>query len=270
MDAISWEHKQRSIQRIKPELKLMSENNFSIVSRFILFLLLCATISTQAQEISYSMISEYNQLFNKVIGLDENLINGHQYFDEYPKAKGHAFLDNNEFISGNLVINNKTYADVEIKYDILNQDVILRYKNSFGSMNQIVLQKNFITEFEIDDKQFKKLYFEETGTQFFQVVSSKEIKCIYFWEKTLTISSSSLKSYYDYSDQRKKTYLVINDTLKQYKGKRLFIRLFPEEQKSLIKKYIKKHKINFRDASDKSIKELIEFCESLKHEGKSI
>lgn len=234
----------------------------------IISLILFTALSSKAQEISYSQVSDYNSRFNRTIGVDENLINGYQYINQYPKARGHAFLDNDEFVSGQLIINNKFYNNIFIKYDILNQDIVLRYKNSVGSINHLVLQKSFINAFEIKGKYFRKMHFPETGTQFFQVVSSNEIMCLYLWKKSLTVSSSSTRSYYNFSDQRKTRYLVNNNELRHYKSKKSFISFFPDGEQAEIKKYIKKHKINIRTAPDGEIRKLIEYYESTVTEGR--
>lgn len=268
MDSISDKFEQIMGERISSQPKLKLWIKSSVVPGILLLIFI--HLSIQAQDISYALVTDFDERFDQAIGLDENLINGYKYIVEYPNRKGHPFLDSDEFKPGKLVINNKLYTHVDLLYDILNQDVLLSYKNSLGNVNYIVLHKSFITEFDIIDKHFKRLFFAETGSRFFQVVSNKQIMCLYFWEKTLVVSSSSLKSYYDYSDQNKKTFLVVNGTLKQYKGKRSFAKLFPKELQGKIKKYINNHKINIRNASDGSIKKLIEFCESLKPEGNSI
>ncbi len=216
-----------------------------------------------AQEINEKMVSDYNDLFSEVIGLDENLINGCKYMNQFNNVKGHEFFGDNEFISGSLVLNNKTYTNVSIKYDILNQDIILSYKNSLQGINHIVLQKSLISEFELGSKHFEKLYFAETDTQFFQVISNEKIKCLYFWQKILEINPQSVQNYFEYSDQSKKTYLVINNDLKHYSSKFSFIRLFPEDLHKPIKAYFSKNKLNIKNASDESILKLIEFCEGL-------
>ena len=232
----------------------------------LIMFLIFIKITVVAQEINDKIVSDYNDLFKKSIGLDENLINGCKYMNQFNNVKGHEFLGNNEFVSGSLVLNNKTYTNVSIKYDILNQDIILSYKNSLEGINHIVLQKSLISEFDLDDKHFEKLYFPETDTQFFQVISNKSIKCLYFWQKTLEINPQSVQNYFEYSDQRKKTYLIINNDLEHYSGKHSFIKIFPEDLHKPIKAYFSKHKLNIKDASEASIVKLIEFCESLKSE----
>jgi hypothetical protein len=268
MDPVNKTQVVNASKRKKYEQRIILPKIFFSMTAILLLTL--TQIFLRAQEISHAMVFEYDNRFHKAIGVDENLINGYQYINQYPKMSGHAFLGSNEFVPGKLIINNKTYTDIPVKYDIRNQDVIISYINSFGNVNELVLQKNFITEFDIKDKHFKKFSFPETGTQFFQVISNNRIPCLYFWEKTLTVSSSSLASYYEYSDQNKKTYLVINSHLRQYKGKHSFIKLFPDEMQSPIKKYMKSHKINIKSATDRSVKELIEFCENQKMEGSSL
>lgn len=231
-----------------------------------LFLILLQ-LSAYAQDINYALVSEYDSRFKKAGGADENLINGYQYINPHPLMEGHAFLDHDEFVPGKLVINNKTYQDVDLKYDILNQEVLLSYENSFGNINHLILQKSFIGEFDLADKHFEKIHFAETGTQFFQVISTGNPQCLYRWEKTLTASSSSSKRYYKYSNQKKRTYLVVNNTLKQYKSNRSFVKLFPAEHQGEITAYLKSNKINVQKASDASVRELIEYCEQLKSAG---
>lgn len=245
---------------------LKLKNNNSGFPGLILFLLFIQ-LSNHAQEINTASLSGYDDHFHKVIGLDENLINGYQYNNLYPNITGHAFFGKDEFVPGLLVLNNKRYTDIKLKFDILNQDLVLSYVNSFGGMSQIVLQKSLITEFQINDKHFEKLDFTETGSQFFQVICNNKIQCLYLWEKTLQITTGSLKSYYEYSEQSKKTYLVLNNSIKRYRGNTSFVKLFPEAQQGQIKKYIRTHKIKIKEASDASIKKLIEFCEDLKYEG---
>jgi hypothetical protein len=228
----------------------------------ILFLLFIQ-ITVVAQEINNELVSNYNTLFTRAIGLDENLINGYRYVNQYSKINGHAFFGNNEFMSGSLVLNNKTYLNVSLKYDILNQNIILSYKNSNRGINHIVLQKKLITEFELDDKHFEKLYFPKTDTQFFQVLGNKNIKCLYLWRKTLEINPQSVQNYYEYSDQSKKTFLLINNKLKPYSGKHSFIKSFPEHLHEPIQRYMSKQKMKIKNASEESVIELIEFCESL-------
>lgn len=216
-----------------------------------------------AQEINDELVSYYSDHFEKAIGPDENLINGIKLLSRYKQIKGHEFLGSNEFVSGSLVLNNKTYADVSIKYDIVNQNIVLRYTTSLQGLNYIVLHSSFITEFELDNKHFEKLYFPKTDTQFFQIVTNNSIKCLYFWNKTLEINPQSVQNYFEYSDQSKKTYLVIDNELKHYSGKISFINLFPKDLHKPIKKYINSHRIEIKNAPDESIIKLIEFCEGL-------
>lgn len=240
----------------------------SILQKFfalpgLILLLLCTQKMLVAQEINEEMISRIDTRFKKAIGLDENLINGYVYINEYTKMQGHVFFGNDEFVSGSLVLNHKKYSHVPIKYDILNQNIILSYTTSLQGTNQIVLRSNLITEFDMDDRHFEKLSFPETGAEFFQVIYRNRITCLYFWNKTIIINPSSVHNYYECSEQSKKTYLLMDNTLREYTGNRSFIKLFPNELREPLKKYIRSHRIRMKNASEKSMVQLMRFCESL-------
>ncbi|MBN2520760.1 MAG: hypothetical protein JXB17_09670 [Bacteroidales bacterium] len=248
--------------------KAIQKNNRIKRSVYFSFILLvCYSCSVQGQSLSPETVYSYNSEFKKANGIDHNLINGYQYIKLYLKANGHAFFDKDEFLPGKIIINNKLYNDVYLKYDILNQNVILLYKNSFGGNNQIVLHNHAINQFELKNKIFVNLLFPEIGNKYFQVISNSTIKCYYLWYKEIRNTSWSIDSYYEYSDQRKKTYLLINGELLRYRGNISFIKLFPKKKQEYIKQYIKTNAIKLKKASDKTVNELIIYCENLIIEG---
>ena len=256
----------RLTQKIIHNRSLLIKNNPLLF--IVFFIALCYSCVLQAQTLNYSTINEYNFLFKKAIGLDQNLINGYQYINHYPKAKGHAYFGNNEFLPGRIIVNGKEYNNVYLKYDIYNQHILLKYKNSYGGSNHLILHNHSIEEFEIDDKIFKKLQFPNTQTQFYQIIAENKITCLYSWAKKINTVSGTLESYYEYSDQSKKSYLVINGQLHNYKGNRSFLKLFSGNQKIKIKQYLNNRKIKLKKASDKTMKTLIDFCANLEIEAK--
>ena len=208
-------------------------------------------------------IASLDILFEKQYGLDQLLINGIQYYNLYPKAPGHAFFNEGEFKPGSVTIENKVYDNLYIKYDIYNHRLVLYYNNSFGGIGQIVLHNQVIDEFEMDDKIFKKYKFPEFGDRFYEVIADGKILCLYYWEKRIVKNQGDVESYYKYTGQKKKTFLVISGTLYPYSGKRSFLKLFPKNQHSLIKQYIADNGINLKSASNQEIGEFIQYCGQL-------
>ena len=231
---------------------------------FLLFVCFYSVAATaQVQTISDSTIYSWKKYFDLSYGPDYNLINGIKYLNLYPNADGHAFFGENQFYTGRLVMADREYQDVYLKYDIFNQNIILQYNQVAGGTAQILLHNEFIYEFKIDGKRFRKYSFSETGTRFYQVVTSGKIYCLYYWEKVLNYSPTSTSSLYDFTSQKKESYIVMNGKPYRFKSKKVFVRLFPVQHQKEIKQFIRYNKIWLKNESDANRRRLLEFCNQL-------
>ena len=116
-----------------------------------------------------SSLYEWKEYFNNSYGPDPNLVNGIRYLNLYPNSDGHPFLAEDQFYNGRLVIGNTEYLDVEIKYDICDQNIILQYSPFTGGKYQIVLNNEFVNEFLIDDNSFANIPFPKPVQGFFRL-----------------------------------------------------------------------------------------------------
>ncbi len=226
--------------------------------KFSLLLSVCfysGAAKTHAQTIYDSNIHRWKKYFDQSYGPDYNLINGIKYLYLYSSVTGHPFFGENQFYTGSLVIANREYQDIYLKYDIYNQDMILQYSPFIGGTDQILLKNEFISEFKIDGKLFRKYSFSETSTRFYQVVTSGKIYCLYLWEKELNFSTLSS---YNFSPQKKKSYIVKNSKLYRFKSKKQFRKLFPVQHQKKIKQFIRNNKIRLKNASDDTMRRLLE------------
>ena len=234
--------------------------------KYFLVLFICfysGAATAQVQTISDSTINNWKKYFDLSYGPDYNLINGIKYLYLYSNASGHPFFGENQFYTGRLVITDREYHDVHLKYDIYNQNMILQYSPVTGGTDQILLNNEFIHEFKIDGKLFRKYSFSETGTRFFQVVTSGKIYCLYQWEKDLNYSPTSISSFYNFTPQEKKAYIVMNSKPYRFKRKKKFLRLFPVQIQKEIKQFIRNNKIWLKNESDDNMRRLLEFCNQL-------
>ena len=231
--------------------------------KYCLFLFVCfhsGATTAQTQTVSDSTIYGWKNYFDQSYGPDYNLINGIKYLYLYSNIDGHPFFGENRFCTGSLVIADREYQDVYLKYEIYNQKIILQYSPFSGGTDQILLKNEDIHEFKIDDKLFRKYSFSETGTRFYQVVTSGKIYCLYYWEKILNYSTLSA---FNFSNQKKESYLVKNGKPYRFKSKKQFRRLFPVQHQKEIKQFIRNNKIRLKNESDSNMRRLLEFCNQL-------
>jgi hypothetical protein len=239
----------------------------SMISLSFIYLLLInlQSFNAQSTDLGDSTFLKWKLFFNQSYGTDYNLVNGIRYLNLYPSAEGHPFLGEDRFYNGKLVVNNKVYQDVEIKYDIYNQEIILQYPYFSGSTDKIVLVEEFIDEFEMDGKLFRKYTFPETAPRFYQVVFQGNISCLYYWKKDL-LKGSSAQSFYKYAPEKKIPYLVIDEKLCFFRGRKSFVELLPSKYQKEIRLYLRSNNIWLRDANELTIQQLLNHCNKLVQE----
>jgi len=234
-----------------------------------LFFILLIPFSLYSQDKNSLTKDHYQKLFEQIqnqYGPDQTLLNGIFYQYPYRNAKGHPFFYENRFYHGNLVFKNILYKNLELKFDIFNQQLILNYIFNVNQ-TQLILPTEFISSFNIEGKQFKTVHLKEMGIAIYQVLGLNDsIQCLYQWSKQ-RIESDHLGQIllYKFSFEKRRTFLFIDGELHRYIGNRSFLKVFPENNRQQIKKYLKSNKIEVRNSNDNIIETLMEYCsESLK------
>jgi len=207
-------------------------------------------------------ILEVKSHFNRLYGSDFNLLNGRQYYLLYSSIS-HPFLYSDQYNSENLWLDGVQYDAIPINYDIYKQQLILQYRSYSGEPKQLILNEEFIDGFTLNNKEFRRLSFHETGSGFFQVVTSGELAYYFAWEKTMFYSPTSNSTPYNYTQASRKAYLFKSGQLYPIKSTSSFIKVFEKRYRKDIGRFIRKEKINFRSSTAESINRLIAYCKEL-------
>ena len=209
---------------------------------------------------------ELKENFDHLNGPDYNLLNGRQY-DLLNSGKSHPFFNTDRYRPGSLLLNGESYDSVTINYDIFDQQLTLQYPGNSGQDLQVVLNREMIDHFQIDGLTFRLMSFPETGSSFFQVLSSGDMSCFLLWKKTLVHSTVSGNTSYKYSKQSREVYLQREDRLYVVRSRSSFTSIYDEAYRKEIKEFLRREKIRFRNASDEKLGELMNFCIELIHSG---
>jgi len=209
---------------------------------------------------------ELKELFDQVNGPDYTLLNGRQY-EVLNSGNTHPFFKTEQYRPGSVVLEGEAYEGVTINYDIHDQQLILQYPVNSGQDLQIVLNRESIDRFQIDGLTFRRMPFPESGSAFFQVLYPGDLSCFLLWKKTLIRSTVSGTTRYTYSKQSREVYLQREGQLFQVKNASSFTGMFDDAYQKEIKAFLRREKIRFRDASEKELLELMNFCSNLIHGG---
>ena len=225
--------------------------------------LLSKALNAQSVFVSENEFLELKEIFDYLNGPDYNLLNGR--LSDFPYSiDSHPYFNTDSYRRGSLLLNGEAYDNVLINYDIYDQQVILQLPDWISGLNnKLVLNRELIDYFEIDGHTFRLISSPETGTSFFQVISTGEISCYLHWTKNLYRSSTSVNARYKYLKQSRRIYLQKGDQLFLVKNKSSFTRIFDEAYQEEIKGYLRREKIRFRNESDEKLGDLMDFCAGL-------
>ncbi len=197
-------------------------------------------------------------------GGDQQLFNGRIHEYQYRYALGHPFFQENEFTEGALMLHNKLYNGISMKYDIYSQELIIN--SSIGKqMMSFYPPAEFVKSFIIYDKVFERRSYNNEAPSYFQVVAeSGQVSCLYSWYKTRVESDHNITfSSYKFGRSQRNNYLVIDNNISQYRNNKSFKKTFPEQFQRNISAYLKSKKLSVKNAGDSEMKEIINYCQSI-------
>jgi hypothetical protein len=205
-------------------------------------------------------LSEYIQM---KYGLDQELINGFQYYKHYVQYKGDPFFPEDFFYAGSLNFKGLQYDFVRLKYDCYSQHLIMEYTDFNGSYNQLILNSMHINSFWLEAYRFQKLSLFSDEPMIYQILISGPITCYVHWKANLTSISYDFQYTHEFSVHIGEFIIKYNGQINSIDNKNSFISLFPESLHTEIKKYFRQQRVSFRTADLIDIQKLLIFTSKL-------
>lgn len=201
--------------------------------------------------------------FGELYGPDQELYNGRRYLYFPPlQTGGHQFLESESFSKGSVSLRGKLYTDLLLNFDIYNQQLVMRYSNQLGATEQLIVSDAWLQDFSFDGKKFEQLQMPDSSYKIAQVIGEKPFEILVFWHKDLSLDTRFGATNHSFSKALKKSWLRNNELMQTFNNKRSFVKLFPKDFQSGLKKYIRKQHFSFKKSSDEAIAELLLFCTS--------
>jgi len=208
---------------------------------------------------------EVKQRYDVIHGSDYNLLNGRQYYLLYSNTS-HPFLNTELARTGKVVLSGVVYDGIPINYDLYQQVVILQYISNTGEIRYLVLNKEFLEEFRLDGKVFRKAG-PPGEEEYAQVIEAGTLRLLIFWNRNMHYTASMNQTPYRYSDPSKKIFLEKNGVLQPVNSGSSFLSHFSEAQKSAVRQYMRQERIRIKRASDLQLQKLLEYSARLEEGG---
>lgn len=193
-------------------------------------------------------------------GPDNLLVNGRPYLPENPRAEGHAYFQTEEWQPGMVYINGNSYPANNLKYNLFNYQLIIKYVRPNGTNQKVVLSELLIDSFLIEERLFvnRELILSDKENGYLEKIFEEELSFYRLQKKVFNSPTNSMPNG-QFSNLKDVFYLLGED--KEYKitQKNEFLDCFPEH-KSQIKKYMKNNSLKWKKMSANQFANLLKFC----------
>ena len=212
----------------------MKKNKSCIALMLMSFLFTANALLAQDQA-----LSSYYNWFDAVIGVENTgLFDGIQYNERYRTInEKHKFFAAPKFLVGSLIYDNQPYYTVDMKYDLYEDQVLVRLDNPDGGDIILQLIKSKVKEFTLEGSKFVNLDYglddPENLLGFHEVLFSKNELIFYKQNKKSKKDRLDKKIVYSEFNDDSNYKLFYNNEFYPIKNKRNLIKLFPELKKAI-------------------------------------
>jgi hypothetical protein len=201
---------------------------------------------------------------DNVYGSDPSLYNGRRYIFFLPSnTRGNQYFTDPHFEKGSVKIRGIIYNDLELNYDIYNQQLILQYKDYMGAASLLIISDAWLESFSFKSMNFELISSQDTLKRIFQVLGTGQDRILYHWKKELNLESFQGSQNHMFSNAKKEMNLQSGNQMLRYWNNKSFYSLFESEKRVAVKGYLRKNKIRVKKATDQVMTGLINYCNSL-------
>lgn len=242
--------------KIKPLQLLTLFFNISVI-------LLSSTVCSQTKDQNNAYrLSKYAL---EKYGTNDFLVNGWKYYPDHFNAIGNPNFNNMDWSDGTLTMRGETFENNLLVYNIQMDEVALMIKLKNSSTAFVMLNKDFVESFSIGEYQFinsSEIVPEIELKGYIEILYTGNFIFIIKHHKNYVANFTSTTPNGSISKQVSTNYILKDGVLHKINSKKTLINYF-EVHKKQIKKFMKQHKIRFKQASNDQLKQLMNYCDAL-------
>lgn len=202
---------------------------------------------------------------NKLFEMDDEIINGVLYSFPDKRIKGNPFLIDNSPKQGLIFNSGNSYKHFLINYDLVTDKLIIKVDNFHGTERFISVNKNQADSFLFGTTLFVNARYvalvRNNINYYEQIYRSNNISLYRTYEKRfIDMYDEFSYPYGKFSETDTKLFVEKDNKLFTINSKNAFIKCFEKEYRKEVQKYIRKHNIQLKTASNDVLNKLMSFC----------
>lgn len=233
-----------------------------IASMILILLFLPLAVSAQGTTLTISEQTHYH--LDPVYGVDQRLVSGPLYNRILPGAvQGNQYFIDEGWKTGSVEFEDVTFENLNLKYDIEENRIILLFTHANGPKMQIALENTAIESLTLDGRRL--IPFPGNGetatTRFCEELVGGKLSYLVLRSKVMRLQSSPGDNDY-YFDESLTQWLHNDSLLIPFRSKRSIFKLYPEHKHEM-KQYIRSANIYPSPWRMDDRVALVRFCNTL-------
>lgn len=191
------------------------------------------------------------------------LYNGRVWRNLYSRIEGNPFIFTNEFFSGTVTVNGKTFGNIKIRYDIFNDQIqILTDKIIILQLNKEMVD-GFTIKYAEVNYAFKKIDKNDITpvSGFVNVVYDKATALFVKYRKEIDTSGSD--NLYGIFYLIRRIYVMKDGTIQQVGSRNDLLKLL-QDKKLQVRNFIRENKIKVSKLNPWSFATVLQFYDNIK------
>jgi hypothetical protein len=226
---------------------------------------------------------------------DDLLNNGRIYIPTNRLAQGHPYFDDDQWKIGTIFINDVKYEEKLLKLNLSQDKFIIsieiepnNYLNielNSEMIDSVYLKNIFYKNYQLDrsrkedykyimnyyllnkdaylgDPIIKQKKFINHNDLFYEEIFQGTYSFLKKYDKDFKKDYSQSNRYGTYTDQKVTNYILYDNKIYEVNNKKEFLEFFSDHEKE-IKAFLKNNRIKYNSADNRSIRKLLEYCNSL-------
>ena len=198
-------------------------------------------------------------------GSNDLLLNGRAYMPNNPKIGNHPFFLNNEYYIGKIFIKGQCFSDVLLKYDLITDELVLHKEVGQNSLVELSLTYELVDSFYISTHLFvnkRKLDNQEKVNGYLKQLYKGKISFFRQYKKVFQADYTSKTPYGSYLEEASTLFVYDKNGFHKLRNKQAFLAFFGSHKKEL-KKYIRQHNFNFKEATSEQLYSLLQYADQI-------
>jgi len=217
---------------------------------------------------SSSVIAYENALniYDKAIGRNSMIYTGPEYHYIHTGIEGHPYFMDNYWGSGTVSYEGQCFENIEIKYDIIRDLLLVKHLGKDGYLLPLELYSPKVEEFNLLGHHF--LYIKEDilsdfNSGFYDLLHDGDpVKVLAKRIKKETKGQNSISKIEKKYAQKDKYYLKYKSYYYSVKGRKSYLKVL-SDRKSELKTFLRDNKFRFRNEYEKQLLEVVKYYNSI-------